>query len=217
VDHEERLWQALETTPGAAPRGAVAALPHMANWDLAGAWGTSVGIRVTAVAERLEPEEVFERFVTYREALGMEIIALTGGGDPFPQLIRSIEAGRLVCLVADRDLTSNGVDVVLAGSRTRMPPGPAALALRTGTPLVPVTLTYEGPRMRIHVHEAIAPPEGLTGRAAVAEMTQRLADVFGPELQAHPHDWHMLQRFWLDGPASATARREGDEDLAASG
>ena len=56
--------------PLAEGRGVVAALPHMANWDHAGAWACLTGAPVTTVAERLRPEELFERFLAYREGSG---------------------------------------------------------------------------------------------------------------------------------------------------
>ena len=73
-------------------RGAIIALPHMANWDLAGAWACLTGMPVSTVAERLRPEALFDRFVAYREALGMEVIALTGQGNPLSALRTSIAA-----------------------------------------------------------------------------------------------------------------------------
>ena len=117
--------------PLAEGRGVVAALPHMANWDHAGAWACLTGAPVSTVAERLRPEQLFERFLAYREGLGMEILPLTGGtSDPFTTLAARLREPRLVPLLADRDLSRRGIDVQLFGETARMPAGPAALALR---------------------------------------------------------------------------------------
>jgi KDO2-lipid IV(A) lauroyltransferase len=211
VEHAERLIDPLREG-----RGVIAALPHMANWDQAGAWASAMGLRVTAVAERLRPESLFDRFVAYRESLGMEIIALAGDADPFPTLADRVRRGGLVTLVADRDMTARGVEVTLCGARTRMPAGPAALALRTGCDLLPTTLWYDGPRLALRIHEPIRVPEGLHGREAVAAMTQALADVFSAALREHPEDWHMLQRFWLDDPATGADEQPGGSPSAAA-
>ena len=62
-----------------AGRGVILALPHLANWDLAGAWVTTdLKVPFTTVAERLKPESLYDRFVAYREGLGMEVLAHTG-------------------------------------------------------------------------------------------------------------------------------------------
>jgi lauroyl/myristoyl acyltransferase len=177
----------------AAGRGVICALPHLANYDHAGAWAGRTGMPVTTVAERLRPESVFDRFVAYRKKLGMDVLPLTGGAeDVFGVLAGRLRAGGFVCLVADRDLSDNGVEVRFFGRTARMPAGPAALSLRTGAPLIPATLHYDGPELVISFH----PEVGRTGGAAA--MTQRCADAFAAGIAAHPQDWHMLQRVFVD-------------------
>jgi lauroyl/myristoyl acyltransferase len=192
-EHIERLDEAL-----ASGRGAILALPHMGNWDLAGAWVVVTRVPFTTVAERLKPEKLFDRFVAYREGLGMEVLPLTGGVGTLGTLAQRLRAGGLVCLVGDRDLSESGVEVEFLGEATRMPAGPAALAAQTGAALLPVTLWYDGTAvMKGRVHEEVPAPEGGDKREKVAAMTQALAAVWGEGVREHPQDWHMLQRFWL--------------------
>ena len=171
-------------------RGAIIALPHMANWDLAGAWACLTGMPVSTVAERLRPEVLFDRFVSYREALGMEVIALTGQGNPLSALRTSIAEGRLVCLLADRDLTGAGIEVELLGEGAHLPGGPALLSRVTGAPMVALNLSYSGPLMRLDFSPVIEPRPGPDGLRA---MTQQVADWFSDGITRHPSDWHMLQ------------------------
>jgi phosphatidylinositol dimannoside acyltransferase len=185
----------------AAGRGVVAALPHMGNWDHAGAWMCDRGVPLTTVAERLRPEGLYRRFVAFRESLGMEVLALTGEAGTFATLVRRLRAGRLVCLLADRDLTDSGVEVEFFGEAARFPAGPAALAVSTGAALMPVTLWYEGEQLRIRVHEELPVPSGGARSRRVQEATQSLARVFETAIAEHPEDWHMLQRvFSADSP-----------------
>jgi KDO2-lipid IV(A) lauroyltransferase len=154
------------------------------------------------VAERLRPERLYDRFLAYREGLGMEILPLTGGdGDLLDVLSKRLRAARLVPLLADRDLRASGIGVDLLGEPTRMPPGPAMLALRTGAALHPVSIWHDdaadGGRLVIRWHdEIVAMPTGRT-REKVTDMTQRIADQFGDAIRAHPEHWHMLQPLWL--------------------
>ncbi|MER7485435.1 phosphatidylinositol mannoside acyltransferase [Streptomyces sp. NPDC126497] len=182
----------------AAGRGVVLALPHLANWDLAGAWVTTkLGIPFTTVAERLKPETLYDRFVAYREGLGMEVLPHSGGA-AFGTLARRLRDGGLVCLVADRDLSASGVEVGFFGETARMPAGPALLAQHTGARLLPVTLWYDdSPVMRGRVHPPVEVPESGTRREKTSVMTQALADAFATGIADHPEDWHMLQRLWL--------------------
>lgn len=207
VEGFERLREAMESG-----RGAVIALPHMGNWDLAGAWVALEGYPFTTVAERLKPERLFERFVAYRESLGMEVLALTGGGaSVVGTLARRLREGRLVCLVGDRDLSEAGVGVSFFGEETRMPAGPAALCLRTGAALLPVTIWYDGPVMRAMIHPEVVPPAEGDRAERTAAMVQGMADVWAAGIREHSEDWHMLQRLWLaDLPARAAAGAAGE-------
>ncbi|MFF3764018.1 phosphatidylinositol mannoside acyltransferase [Streptomyces sp. NPDC001922] len=206
----------------ASGRGVILALPHLANWDLAGAWvTTALGVPFTTVAERLEPATLYDRFVAYREGLGMEVLPHSGGS-AFGTLARRLRAGGLVCLVADRDLSASGVEVSFFGDEARMPAGPAILAQQTGALLLPVTLWYDGtPVMRGRIHPAIEVPEGGDRTSRTATMTQALADVFATGIAEHPEDWHMLQRLWIkdleprpDRPAAPGTETETGTETA---
>ncbi|WP_406446731.1 phosphatidylinositol mannoside acyltransferase [Streptomyces sp. NBC_01613] len=182
----------------ASDRGLILALPHMANWDLAGAWvTTALETPFTTVAERLKPETLYDRFVAYREGLGMEVLPHSGG-TAFGTLARRLRDGGLVCLVAERDLSASGVEVEFFGEATRMPAGPALLAQQTGALLLPVTLWYDdSPVMRGRVHPPVEVPETGSRAEKTSVMTQALADAFATGIADHPEDWHMLQRLWL--------------------
>ncbi|MEW2524082.1 phosphatidylinositol mannoside acyltransferase [Streptomyces sp. NPDC047071] len=179
-------------------RGVILALPHLGNWDLAGAWVTTkLKTPFTTVQERQKPESLYDRFVAYRSGLGMEVLPHTGGS-AFGTLARRLRAGGLVCLVADRDLSASGVEVTFFGESARMPAGPAALAQQTGALLLPVTLWYDAsPVMRGRVHPPVEVPATGTRAEKTAAMTQALADAFATGIAEHPQDWHMLQRLWL--------------------
>jgi KDO2-lipid IV(A) lauroyltransferase len=181
----------------AAGRGAVFALPHSGNWDIAGLWLVRRGYPFSTVAERLKPESLFDRFVAYRESLGMRVLPLTGGPRPPMQVLAErLRAGEAVCLVADRDLSQSGVDVQFFGEPTRMPPGPALLAATTGAALIPVHLYFDGAGWGQWIGPPIELGDGPL-RARVQRGTQALASAFEDQIARRPEDWHMLQRLWL--------------------
>jgi len=174
-------------------RGAVLALPHSGNWDMAGVWLAQTYGRFTTVAERLKPESLYRRFIDYRESLGFEVIPLSGGAQPpFGLLSERLRDNKVVCLMAERDLTRSGVQVDFFGEPTRMPAGSAKLAIKTGAALLPVHCWYDGDDCRIEIN----PPSDCSS-GDVAVVTQALADVFARNIAAHPADWHMMQPQWL--------------------
>jgi KDO2-lipid IV(A) lauroyltransferase len=191
--------------------GVVCALPHSGNWDVAGLWLVQHGMPFTTVAERLKPESLFDKFVTYRESLGMEVLALTGGPRaPIEVLSQRLAANGVVCLVADRDLSRNGIEVDFFGAKTRMPAGPALLAARTGATLVPVHLHYRAEGWEQWVGAPVELGDG-TLRDKVVRATQSLADQFAQRIAQYPADWHMLQKLWLEDldPARLQPTSEG--------
>lgn len=191
-------------------RGVVAALPHMGNWDHAGAWITLRGIPLTTVAQRLRPESLFRRFTAYRESLGMEVLPLTGGtSNTVGTLARRLRGGGLVCLLADRAIGGAGLEVEFFGESARVPSGPAALAMNTGAALMPVSLWYDGPYWNIRVHDEIPVAEGATRAERIHTTTQELVRVFEGAIARHPEDWHMLQPVFSSDHASSS--RESSE------
>ncbi len=174
-------------------RGAVMALPHSGNWDMAGVWMAQTYGRFTTVAERLKPESLYRRFIDYRESLGFEVIPLSGGEQPpFLLLGQRLMDNKVVCLMAERDLSRSGVQVDFFGEPTRMPAGSAKLAIKTGAALMPVHCWYDGDDCRIAIHPPLDCSSGDVG-----VITQALADVFARNIAEHPADWHMLQPQWL--------------------
>ena len=207
----ERLQKVL-----AEGKGAILALTHSGNWDAAGLWLTRQGVPFTTVAERLEPADLFRQFVEFRESLGMEV--LPTGGKPVPGerpvldvLEERVRAGRCLCLLADRDMSKAGIAVRFGPGVTSMPAGPALLAVRTGCAILPTPLWYPDDGSRGwcgEIQEPLPVPTQGTEQERVAVLTQRLADVFAANVQAHPEDWHMLARFWRDDLEPAVPQRQ---------
>lgn len=189
----------------AAGKGAIMVSSHSGNWDLAGAWACDRYGGIVTVAERLKPAGLYDKFVAYRESLGMEVLP-HGEDATFRQLLRRLKEGKLVCLVADRDLSGSGVPVDFFGETASMPAGPAMLSLMTGAPIMPVELWHAKGDLKARVRPALPAPEGAERKAQVAALTQSMADAFADAISAHPADWHMMQRLWLsDLPLRAAA------------
>jgi KDO2-lipid IV(A) lauroyltransferase len=135
VKNEYILDEAL-----AAKRGVVVAISHSANWDLAGAYYSLRRSKVVTVAEQLEPRKLFEKFLAYRESLGMEIFPLHQR--TLVKLFQRAREGNIIALLADRDLTANGVPVNFIGKPSSMPVGPALIAYETGAALLTANIYY---------------------------------------------------------------------------
>ncbi len=123
--------------------GPILALPHLGGWEWAAFWLTCVlDVPVTAVVEAVEPPELFDFFVDFRRDLGMHVVPL--GPRAGSQVMAAIKAGHVVCLLSDRDIAGDGIEVDFFGEKTTLPPGPVTVALRTGAPLIPTAVYFEG-------------------------------------------------------------------------
>ena len=179
-----------------AKTGVIVALPHAGNWDHAGAYFCAKGIHLVTVAERLKPEKLFLKFLGYRQAMGMEVLPLHG--KVMGVLAQRLRQGHLVALVADRDLSRSGIDVTFFGAPSRMPPGPAILALQTNAPLITAFVSYTDAGIHIDFNEVALPLSG-SDKEKTSQIIQKMAQQFENGISAHPEDWHMLQRIWVDG------------------
>jgi phosphatidylinositol dimannoside acyltransferase len=196
TDMSGHLPDALECL--AQGRGVIFALSHMGNWDHAGAYLIAQGVPFTTVQERLKPEALYDKFVSFREGLGFELLPASGGAvRAFGVLATRLRAGKAICLLVDRDVTGAGIEVDFFGEKARMMGGSAALAERTGAALFPVILWYDGDRWGIHVGEEIPVPAEGDRKQKELQMTQALARYFESGIREHPADWHMLQRVFV--------------------
>jgi KDO2-lipid IV(A) lauroyltransferase len=186
----------LLTAPMRDGRGVVIALPHAGNWDHAGSYFCGMGFPLVTVAERVKPEALFNKFLEYRQNMGMEVLALDGRS--MATLLQRAREGALIALVSDRDLSRSGVDVNFFGHPARMPAGAALLAIRTGIPLVTAFVSYTNTGIHIEFNSVAIPSNG-TEAERVATVVQECADQFARGIAKHPQDWHMLQRIWIDG------------------
>ena len=199
----QKILDSVKTTnenllkdPVAAGTGVIVALPHSGNWDHAGAYFCAQGIPLVSVAERVKPEKLFQKFLTYRQAMGMEILALDS--NTLPTLSNRLNEGKLIALVADRDFSKNGVEVDFFGKKAKMPIGPALLSLRTGAPLITAQVSYNPNGIQIDFLGPLTPRIQGSLEERAKDLLQQCADNFAMGISKNPEDWHMLQRIWIE-------------------
>jgi KDO2-lipid IV(A) lauroyltransferase len=187
--------------------GPILVLPHLGGWEWAGFWLTQVmNLPVTVVVEPVDPPELFDFFASFRRRLGMNIVTLgpAAGGE----VLRAIKDRHVVCLLADRDIQGDGIEVDFFGERTTLPAGPATLAARTGAPLLPTAVYFQG-----HGHHALVGPELQAVRQGrfrddVARITQSLATRLERMIRVAPEQWHLQQPNWPSDHDALVAMRK---------
>jgi len=184
-------------------RGAIMAIPHIGGWEYAGAWlAQQGGAAPVAVVEAVEPPELFALFRDQRRAMGMEIIAL--GPDSGTQVAKALHDNRVLCLLSDRDISGDGIEVEFFGERTTLPAGPALLSIRTGAPLLPVAVYFDGRSNFARVLPPLDTSRQGSLRADVARITQDMAHALEQLIRAAPEQWHMMQPNWPSDVSGAS-------------
>lgn len=195
VDGYHHVEEAL-----ARGNGVIFAIPHLGGWEWAGRWMAERGHNMTVIVEPLEPPELFDWFAKLRADLGMKVVPL--GPDSPAVILSALKRNEIVCLLSDRDIARNGVEVEFFGERTTLPAGPAMLSIRANTPVLPVAIYFTS---EVDGHHAVVRPPlmfekngGL--REAVAEGTQRIARELEILIKRAPEQWHMFQPNWPGDP-----------------
>ena len=180
-----------------AGAGVILALPHVGNWEAAGAKAEEMGMPVLAVAEALPNRRLVDWFVAVRGELGIEVAIAGKGRRVTGSLLQRLRAGGTVALLSDRDLTGRGLEVELFGERTTIPAGPLALADRTGAALLPVGCYFRKRRgHRFVVYEPVSIPEAPERDERLALAANHLAKVMEKVIRVAPEQWHLFQPNW---------------------
>jgi len=176
-------------------RGAILVTAHLGNWDLAGVFLSALGYPISAVVEPI-PRGWTKTFNRYRTALTMEAIPI-----PDHQAIaRALETGRLMALVADRDLTGRGILCPAFDGRRSFPKGPAAYALRYHLPVVVGYFVFQDQPGRPPYLAVVEPPfpfqpTGNNDQDVVA-FTQLIAARLNELIARYPDQWLVLRPDW---------------------
>ena len=188
--------------------GIIIALPHMGNWDLAGAWAANHFGQLCTVAERLRPEGVFQKFLKMRRKIGITLIPLEGDGNPYEFLKTNLKQGMPIALLADRDVSGTGLTNYFFGVPTKTPLGPALLSIETKLPIFTCATWYEGDKLIIEFDSQIVFPtqelnseQQSSSRASIRraqELSAIILQRFEKHIQAHPESWYQMQPIWSD-------------------
>jgi lauroyl/myristoyl acyltransferase len=161
----------------------------------------------------LEPPDLFRWFAAQREAMGIHPIPAAHGA--IREVLTALAAGHVVCLVADRDLSGDGIEVELFGERTTLPAGPALAAVRADVELLPVAVYA---RRRGRYLGVVRPPVDRSRRGTLrddlARITQDLAHELERLVRVAPEQWHLLQPNWPSDRAVAAGEPVEQESAA---
>ncbi|MEP6808411.1 MAG: hypothetical protein ABI978_07400 [Chloroflexota bacterium] len=178
-------------------KGAAIATLHLGNPEPYGSFMAAHGLHGVVPVEEIRPKALFEFLLARRgSGRGVDTVPLSRARRP---MIEELRKGGLVAIAADRDLSGKGQPTELFGAETRLPTGPASLALMTGRPLMVAACFRVAPeRFRAHGWLVEVPLSG-ERRADVAALTQAAARRFEEAIAMAPEQWFgAFQPIWSD-------------------
>jgi phosphatidylinositol dimannoside acyltransferase len=178
-----------------AGKGVLVVLPHYGSWE-AGAVFLSSLCPFAAVAEILRPPELFDLFCRLRKGVGIEIFPYDSRPETRDVMVESLRGGTMLALLCDRDLKGKGVEVEFFGERTTLPPGPAALSLRSGSPILCVSVRNHDSGWVGHAMEPIWPDASGDREQVIRETMQKVAHQLEELIREDPAQWHMFMPAW---------------------
>ncbi len=177
--------------------GIIFALPHLGNWEAAGARADREGFRCLAVAEALGNRRLVDWFLAIRNGMGVDVVIAEHGSKVTRELIARLRENGNIALMSDRDLGGRGPVVRFFGEETTLPAGPMALAERTGSPVIPMAPYFlPGKGHRMVLHRPIPVPDAPSREERVALGTQALADKLEEMIREAPTQWNLLVPNW---------------------
>ena len=191
LDSIQEIWQA-------SPGGLIFALQHVGNTDAVAAGVADRGWPIAVVADDSSFPEMFERFRRLRESWGVQVI-------PWRNLreIYAVLKGRgMLGLLIDWGYHADGIPVRLFGAWTTLPAGPATLAAKTGSVILPVAIR-RGDDDRFHVSFSPVITVASASDADIARATQQVADALQATIAAAPEQWYSFKPMWPPTAAEA--------------
>jgi KDO2-lipid IV(A) lauroyltransferase len=181
LDGREHLDAAL-----AKGRGVIMAVPHMGSWDMAGSYAGALGYPISAVAERF-PGSLNDAVVSTRQRFGLNVIAL--GRSAVRGITQALQAKAIVALLCDLE-QGPGVRVRFFGRQSVVPGGPAAIALKTGAPLMPACQYTTSPgHHRVHLDPPLTWAAGETKEGLMQRVVTRFEDF----IRERPDQWYAFR------------------------
>jgi KDO2-lipid IV(A) lauroyltransferase len=193
IDGLDHLDRAL-----AAGHGAILAGAHLGSVSLVGQILPARGYRITALLEPIEPPELFDLITARRQTFGARL--LPAGPSAVRELLAALRRNEVVGLITDRDITGTGLPLEFFGARTTFPEGAAAIALRSGAPILPAVGVVQADGRFRAIIEPPLPVEPASGdrQHDVRQLTQAVARRLEYHIADHPEQWTVFQKRWPD-------------------
>ena len=180
-------------------QGAVLALPHMGNWDLAGLKCRLHNLPLFSIAG-LQRNPLTNDFINQlRGRSGMSI--LTRGAGTMREVLRRLKGNEILAILPDVRVRTEGVRVPFLGKEANLGPGMAQFARQTGIPIFPCICARKGwTRHTGKLYDPIFPDPQLGKQEDIRRMTTEVLQIVEHAIREDPGQWFWYNKRWVLEP-----------------
>ncbi len=199
---EERVRLAL-----AQGKGILFCTGHFGFWEQQALAHALKFEPMAVMARPLDNPKLHDLLEGIRTSNGNDVVYRRGA---VRKVLRLLAEGKGVGILIDQHMTSaDAIYVDFFGRPAATTSTLAALAIRTGAPVIPLfAFPLPGGRYRMIYEHPVEPPRE-DSEHAVREFTQRCTDVLEMHVRRYPDLWLWMHRRWRDAPGPALAAAPG--------
>lgn len=186
-------WDVLDKAM-AHHQGVIILTAHLGSFDTMGNALRIRGYPMAALTTRTTNRFAFEFVSFLRQSHNLELIEASSSG--VREAISHLRAGKMLCLLSDRDFFLNGREIEFFGERTTLPIGAVRMARETGASIVPVFTVRQGRKHALMIEPAFTVDKTNDRNADIALGMERVVGTLENAIAMAPDQWVMFQRVW---------------------
>lgn len=176
-------------------KGVILLSSHFGNWEfIAISVAIQIQIPFSVVVKPLRNPLVYERMNKARTKFGNEVVPL---GISIRKTYQTLKEKKVVAMVADQRGPREGVKVDFFGRKVSIYTGPAALALKTGAPIIcgiPIRMeNYKYKSLLVEIPVDNLPDND---EDKILEISQRYTSYLEGVIREHPEQWLWMHKRW---------------------
>lgn len=181
-------------------KGVVLVTGHFGNFELGGLALARIGMPISVVAKPLRNPFIDREVERLRRSLGAEVIPVDSAG---MGILSALKRNRIVCFLCDQDVGRlRGTMVQFFGHPTSTPTGPARMAFKMRSPILPCFIYRQdcgthvlevGPSLEMEYSRHMRQPE-------IQRITQEISLALERQILLHPEQYFWLHRRWKGTP-----------------
>ncbi len=184
----------------AGQTGAILAVPHMGNWDLAGVGVSLLGVPIFFMARRQKNPLTDAYLNRLRGVTGVETV-LTDDSGALRKAVRNLKVGKVWALLPDVRARETGIEVGFLGGMAALATGMDAFARRAHVPIVPAcAYRYGWTKHRWVTFDPVLPDHSVDKETDQRRIMEEVMTRFDAQIRSHPEQYFWYNKRWILDP-----------------